>query len=143
MTKCDLVKANHGKAPGIVIAERLRALQSAHPLLGRGWIAMANACSAKEATAAWETAGRPEGELDRFKRENMLAREKAAFDTILGDAAVSEDHRALIAPFGVCGEAALRVHLQHVVFDRHAAAEVAAALEVSGPAVHADPTTQS
>eukprot|EP00672_Neobodo_designis_P006049 CAMPEP_0174866938 /NCGR_PEP_ID=MMETSP1114-20130205/63013_1 /TAXON_ID=312471 /ORGANISM="Neobodo designis, Strain CCAP 1951/1" /LENGTH=193 /DNA_ID=CAMNT_0016102111 /DNA_START=1 /DNA_END=580 /DNA_ORIENTATION=- len=123
MTKCDLVKADHGKAPGIIIAERLRALQSAPPRLGGGWIAMANACSAKEATAAWEAAGRPEGELGRLKRDNMLAHENESFDRILGHAEVSEDHRALIAPSGVWGATALQAHLQHRVFDRRAAAK--------------------
>jgi len=142
MTKCDLVRSEFDTPPGAFIAKKLDVLRKDEPPLGGGWIAMANACSVKEAMVAWKAAGSPEGQRERFERENMRARERATFERILHHPHVSDDQRAVIAPAGVFGERALRVHLQHMVFDRHAEA-AGNPPEVSGSSASADPEVQS
>jgi len=118
MTKCDLVKGEFDTSPASIIATKMRTLQADEPALGGGWITMANACSVKEATAAWQAAGSPEGELDRFKRANTLARERTTFDRFVSVAsAIDVEERLLIAPDGVYGAAGLHGHIQHYVFD--------------------------
>jgi len=124
MTKCDIVRAEFDTTAATVISRKLEALRTDRPQLGGGWIAVANACSMKEATVAWEAAGKPEGELWRFKRENTLAREKATFARIHREA----ERAAVVNGDGVhlanSGSRAMQHHVQFVIH-RHAAGNFA------------------
>jgi len=106
MTKCDLVKADQGTSPAMLIANKLHALRQTGPTLGGGWIAVANACSTTAAKAEWEAAGKPTRELACFLYRHTLTRESTTFEALLERA--ENTTRERIAPGRRFGHVALK-----------------------------------